>query len=134
MAIVHVRDAMQPGVVSCAPGTSLRDAARLMTQANVRTLVIMESGCGISGIVTTGDLVKATIRGADSTAQTDLAIGEIMTTEVLTVSPDESITAAAKRMIHLNVHRLVVVDGAGETCTPIGILSMGDIVRGMSQP
>ncbi|HEY3291999.1 MAG TPA: CBS domain-containing protein, partial [Anaerolineae bacterium] len=91
-------------------------------------------GCGLSGIVTTGDLVKATILNAGASERTDIAIRDIMTTEVLTVSPTETITGAAKRMIAMNVHRLVVVDGQGETCRPVGILSMGDIVRGMSQP
>ena len=133
MAVEYVRDVMRMGVVSCAPQTTLRDAAKLMTQKNVRALVVMETDCGLTGIVSTGDLVNAILDQSDSPEKLAATVKDVMTPSVLTVTPDEPIAMAAKLMIGRHVHRLVVVDNKDENCKPIGILSMSDIVRGISE-
>jgi CBS domain-containing protein len=125
MATESVRDVMRKGVVSCAPQMTLRDAAKLMTQANVRALVVMNS------IVSTSDLVNATLD--KSFLPENVTVKDVMTPSVLTVTPDESVSVAAKLMIDRHVHRLVVVENKEENCMPIGILSMGDIVRSISE-
>jgi CBS domain-containing protein len=131
MATESVRDVMRKGVVSCAPQMTLRDAAKLMTQANVRALVVMNSDCGLTGIVSTSDLVNATLD--KSFLPENVTVKDVMTPSVLTVTPDESVSVAAKLMIDRHVHRLVVVENKEENCMPIGILSMGDIVRSISE-
>lgn len=131
MATETVGDVMHKGVVSCLPSTSLRDAARLMTQAKVRALVVMDNQCGLSGIVSTTDLVTATLESAG--APESLTVKDVMTPSVLTIGPGESVELAAKLMLKKRVHRLVVVDEAGGDCNPIGVISMGDIVRSISE-
>ncbi|MCL4505455.1 MAG: CBS domain-containing protein [Chloroflexi bacterium] len=133
MAAGVVRDIMHEGIVSCAPHLSLKEAARLMTKANVRALVVVESNCGLTGIVSTTDLVNATLDRPATDGKRDLTVRDVMTTPVLTVTPDAPIAQAAKLMLDRNVHRLVVVENENENCTPIGILSMGDIVRSISE-
>ena len=131
MCAEYVRDIMHAGIVSCTPQLSIKEAARLMTKANVRALVVMVSGCGLTGIVSTTDLVNAALECNDGDKKAS-AVGDVMTTSVLTVTPDAPVSEAAKLMIDRGVHRLVVVENA-ENCLPIGILSMGDIVRSLSE-
>ena len=124
---------MTRGVVSCAPELSLREAARLMTDANVRALVVIEGACGLAGIVSQTDLVNATLAYPSTPDWQALPVSEVMTREVLTVDSDESLARAAKRMVDGNVHRLVVVDNFGAECKPIGVISIGDIMRRLAK-
>jgi len=47
---------------------------------------------------------------------------------VLTVTPDMSLKEAAKIIVDHRIHRVVVAE-ADDMCNPIGILSLGDIMR-----
>ncbi|MCL5994672.1 MAG: CBS domain-containing protein [Chloroflexi bacterium] len=132
MSVLHVRDAMRKGVVSCAPTLSVRDAAKLMTEARVRALVVVDGDCGLVGLVSQTDLVNVTLVQASGQDWQALTVKDVMTANVLTVTPDESLSQAAKLLIDRHIHRLVVVDQAS-SCTPIGVLSMGDIVRALSR-
>lgn len=51
-----------------------------------------------------------------------------MTSRVLTVPPGATVEEAARTMIDHRIHRIVVAD-VDDPCHPIGILSMGDIMR-----
>ncbi|MEY3256037.1 MAG: hypothetical protein RLZZ29_1172, partial [Cyanobacteriota bacterium] len=56
-------------------------------------------------------------------------VGEVMSNNPITISPDQSLKAAAKIIQDHKVRRLPVVDDAG---TVIGILTRGDIIRTMA--
>ena len=56
-------------------------------------------------------------------------VGEVMSTDIITISPDQTLKAAAQIMHDHNVHRLPVVDADEKI---IGILTRGDIVRAMA--
>ena len=133
MSVATVRDAMTRGVVSCAPELCLREAARLMTDSNVRALIVIDGACGLAGIVSQTDLVNATLQHPTTPDWQMLPVHQVMTREVLTVHPDESLARAAKRMVDGNVHRLVVVDDSDAECKPIGVISVGDIMRRLAK-
>ncbi|HQX76420.1 MAG TPA: CBS domain-containing protein, partial [Thermoflexales bacterium] len=59
-----------------------------------------------------------------------LTVGDIMTARVLTISPNDTIEEAARIMIKHHIHRIVVAE-PDDLCHPIGILSMGDMMRFM---
>jgi CBS domain-containing protein len=58
-----------------------------------------------------------------------MTVDEVMTRDVLTVTPETPLTDAAKLMVDRGVHRLVVVESQRSTCSPQGVLSVGDIMR-----
>jgi CBS domain-containing protein len=130
----RVRDVMRKGVVSCAPNLTLREAAKLMAEAKVRALVVIDEHCALAGILSQSDLVNATLAQRD-TAQRDTPrwqetmVCEAMTQDVLTVTPDTPLSEAAKILVDNNVHRLVVIDNQRSSCSPVGVLSVGDIMR-----
>ena len=56
-----------------------------------------------------------------------ISASEIMTTDVVSVSPDTPIRAAAKRLIDNDISAVPVVDGGGAA---VGMVTESDIVKG----
>ncbi len=125
-----VRDVMHKGVVTCPEDVTLPDAARLMALQSVRALVVTDDKCGLCGILSQSDLVNAKLEYPDPELWRTVTVSEVMTRSVLTVKPADTLTAAAKTMVQNHIHRIVVVDDA-DPCVPVGVLSMGDLVRDM---
>ncbi len=55
-------------------------------------------------------------------------VGEVMSREPVSITPEKSVQEAAKLLHERKIHRLPVLDTAGKV---IGILTRGDIVRAM---
>lgn len=130
MSEVLVRDAMHRGVVSCDSSTTVIEATKLMMQSHVRSLIVVDADCGLVGILSQSDLVNAKLVHPSEKMWEHLSVGEIMTSRVLTVTPHAPVEEAARTMIDHRIHRIVVAE-ADDPCHPIGILSMGDIMRHM---
>jgi acetoin utilization protein AcuB len=123
-----VRDAMHEGVVTCSIDTPLRDALRTMSENGVRSIVITDTDCSLTGILSQTDLFNVKLMNPDTWS--DMRVADVMTRNVLTVTRDLPLNEAAKRLIENHVHRIVVVDAA-DPCSAVGVLSMSDIVRDM---
>jgi len=119
---------MHHGVVTCDSSISVRDAVRLMNEKRLRSLVVVDFDCALAGIITEMDIVAARLVHEGGKPWDQLTVGEIMTNRVLTVTPDTSLKEAAKLLVSHRIHRLVVAE-SDDMCTPIGILSLGDIMR-----
>ena len=119
---------MHHGVVTCDSSIRVRDAVRLMNEKRLRSLVVVDFDCALAGIITEMDIVAARLVHEGGKPWDQLTVGEIMTNRVLTVTPDTSLKEAAKLLVSHRIHRLVVAE-SDDMCTPIGILSLGDIMR-----
>jgi CBS domain-containing protein len=128
-----VRDAMRQGVISCAPNLTLREAAKLMAEKKVRALVVIDEHCALAGILSQTDLVNATLAQPKSSRWQEMTVDEVMTRDVLTVTPETPLSDAAKLMVDKGVHRLVVIDHQRSSCSPQGVLSVGDIMRRLTR-
>ncbi|MCS7059802.1 MAG: CBS domain-containing protein [Anaerolineae bacterium] len=125
---IYVREVMHQGVVSCSPDTTIRDAARAMVKAGVRALVVTDDACGLVGIVSQTDLVNATLVHPNVHYWDGVRVRDVMTSPVATVTPETKLEDAARMLVEKRIHRLVVVS-EDDPCKPVGMLSMGDIVR-----
>ncbi|MEA5582496.1 CBS domain-containing protein [Nodularia harveyana UHCC-0300] len=56
-------------------------------------------------------------------------VGDVMSKDPITISPEKTVKEAAQLMHDRSIHRLPVVDNAGQV---VGILTRGDIVRAMA--
>jgi CBS domain-containing protein len=130
MSDKFVRDVMHQGVVTCPETLTLAQATRLMTDEKVRALIVTDDKCSLSGILAQSDLVNAALNFPDPEHWRSTPVSEVMTRTVLTVTPEEPVNEAAKTMVKHHIHRIVVVRN-GDPCTPVGVLSMGDLVRDM---
>lgn len=121
----RVYDAMRRGLMSCAPDLPLRAVAATMAEHRIHCLVITvgdRKGGGQRGwgVVSDADIVGASASDLDRQSAADAAA-----TELLTVSPDESLERATQLMREHQVTHLIVVDP--NTDRPIGVLSALDV-------
>jgi CBS domain-containing protein len=131
----YVRDWMTRDPLTIDPDLTVSGAYQLMKDSGIRRLPVVEGG-QLLGIVTLGDL-----RAAVASPEANLNIFEmafhmerftvmqIMTREVVTVTPDSSIEVACERMLKHKIGGLpVVADGR-----LVGILTESDIFRLVAQ-
>jgi acetoin utilization protein AcuB len=126
----QVRDVMHEGVVTCDHHTTLRDALRLMGANTIRSIVVTDAYCALTGIISQTDLVNASISYPDKWSE--MRVDEVMSRNVLTVTVDAPVSQAAKMLVENHVHRIIVVDGENP-CEPVGVLAMSDLVKDLME-
>ena len=115
-----LKDLMTPNPTTCSTDTTLSDAAREMKNRDIGNVIVTRSG-KVCGIVTDRDIVVRAI--ADGRDPQSTTLGEICSTDVVTVSPHDDVTEAVTLMRERALRRLPVV----EKGKPVGIVSIGDL-------
>ncbi|OKH28589.1 phosphoribulokinase [Chroogloeocystis siderophila 5.2 s.c.1] len=133
------------------PETPLNEAIQILAEKRISGLPVIDDDGKLVGIISETDLMwqetgvtpPAYIMILDSVIylqnpakyERDLhkalgqTVGEVMSSDPVTVSPDKSLREAAKLMHDREVRRLPVIDAEGKI---IGILTRGDVVRAMA--
>ena len=107
-------------------GTSLTDAARLMREHHVGSLVVVDEtaqGRVPVGMLTDRDIVVAAVAG-DVNPRT-VTVGEVMQGELQTVREEDSVSDALRLMRRRGIRRLPVVTMGG---TLAGIVTVDDLL------
>lgn len=104
------------------PDITVYKALEIMVEKNVSALVVLENE-KLAGIFTERDYARKVILKGKASRETK--IREIMTTDVITVTPDSSIDTCMRLMTGRFVRHLPVV----ENDSLIGIISIGDVVK-----
>jgi CBS domain-containing protein len=116
----QVKDVMTAGPVVLGKDAPLMEAARLMRDKGIGDVIVVE-GESAEGIVTDRDLViRGVAEGADPSTT---RLGQIISSELVAVAPDDPVERAIKLMRERAVRRLPVVEGG----KPVGIVSIGDL-------
>lgn len=115
-------------VLKCAPETSIQEAAQLMTDAQVSSIVICNGEDFPLGIVTDKDLRSRVLASGISPTN---AVSDVMTSPAITVKKQDGFSNIYLAMIRHRLHHLVLTeDGSGES--PVcGIISDHDIFLSM---
>ncbi len=147
-----VADVMNRDLIVVRRETPLKEAIQILAERRISGLSVVDDDGKLVGIISETDLMwqetgvtpPAYIMFLDSVIylqnpgeyERDLhkalgqTVGEVMSNNPITISPDKSLRDAAK-LIHDNrIHHLPVLDSAGQV---IGILTCGDIVRAMAE-
>lgn len=124
-----VGDLMSADPVVVPADAPLTDAARLLEVHRIHGLPVVDALGSVIGVISDTDMVRARTTEDLWSRWPGLRVRHLMTSPALTISADAELAAAARRMEHARVHRLVVVGIDGES--PIGVLSTSDLVRGM---
>jgi CBS domain-containing protein len=141
---MNVADIMTQPVISVTPETKIAEAARLMLQHRISGLPAVESKGVVVGIVTEGDLLRRSELGTerhrarwvelligpgrlaqdyvDAHART---VGEVMTGDVVSVSPRATLSAVVQLMEKRHVKRVPMTDDG----VLVGIVSRANLVR-----
>ena len=116
---------MSRPVVAIDGETNVRDAALMMTDRRIGSIIITERGQPI-GIVTERDMLERVISLCRDPCETRMK--EIMSSPLITVPKETAILEAMRKMREKGISRLVVM----EDNVLIGIVSERDIIRAVS--
>ncbi len=104
------------------PSTTVYKALETMVEKNVSALVVLENE-KLSGIFSERDYArKVVLKGKSSR---DTQIGEIMTEDVITVTPESTVEECMQLMTSNFIRHLPVMSGE----QLVGIVSIGDLVK-----
>jgi CBS domain-containing protein len=118
-----VRDAMTPNPRTVVQDMPVVDAARIMEEADVGSVPVVDSDQILLGMVTDRDIaIRVVAAGRDPRSTT---VGEIATTNVSPAYLDEPLDEALDQMAYRQVRRLPVIDDD----RVVGILAQADMVH-----
>ncbi|MEJ6980640.1 CBS domain-containing protein [Pedobacter sp. P351] len=122
ITVNHVLSGKPSQVFSVSPQTTVFEALEVMMNKNISALVVMEKN-ELCGIFTERDYArKIVLKGKSSK---DTPVSEIMTAELITVDPADSIDYCMKIMTEKHIRHLPVV----QNTQVLGMLSIGDAVK-----
>jgi CBS domain-containing protein len=120
-----LRDVAIQHVLTIDAGSSLRRAAKIMTDREVGSAIVIENE-HVAGIVTERDVLHAIAGDRDVDAT---RAEEVMTRDVVSGEPGWDILKACRTMIDGGFRHLLVM----EMDDPVGIVSLRDLMDAMAE-
>jgi CBS domain-containing protein len=122
MQIKALLQAKGAEVVTVSREATVSDLVALLAEHNIGAVVVTGDGDDVAGIVSERDVVR---RLTDGPEVLERPVGDIMTSEVQSAQPHQTVHELARLMTEHRVrHVPVMEDGA-----LIGIVSIGDVVK-----
>jgi CBS domain-containing protein len=118
----HLLDLKGRALFSIEPEDPVLEAIRMMAERHVGALLVMR-GAELAGILSERDYARKVVLLGRSSAETP--VWQIMTSPVITVSPDSSIQECMRLMTDHRIRHLPVMDGG----RVVGMISIGDLVK-----
>jgi len=111
-----------PDVVVAGPDNTVEQAAKMMCQANVGSVIVKDDGA-IAGIFTERDmLVRVVAKGLDPKT---VKLLDVMSSPVKTCTLDDSVESCVESLEQQHIRRLVVVDDG----VLIGVIGTSDVMH-----
>jgi CBS domain-containing protein len=137
-----VKDVMTAEVVAVKRDTTFKELAAALRQHRVSAFPVVDDGDRVIGVVSEADMLAKEamtepgvaaelLHHSDVRKAEGMTAGALMTRQVVTVSPDDSIEQAARMMHFLKVRQLPVVNSGGEL---VGIVSRSDLLSVFDRP
>ena len=111
-------------VYSIGPEESVYDALKIMAEKDVGALLVFE-GDRIAGIISERDYSRKIV--LQNKLSKDTKVREIMTVEVITVTPSVDLESCLEIFTQKRIRHLPVV----EEDRVVGIISIGDVIKGI---
>ncbi len=123
MMVEEVLKAKGRDIVTMPRNASVAEAARLLKEKRIGAVVISDDGARVLGILSERDIVHALVDFA--AAALEMRVSELMTQDVVTCTPEDSIVGLMARMTERRIRHLPVLkDGMLD-----GMVSIGDVVK-----
>lgn len=113
-----IREVMSSEPIALDASCAVQEAARTMRDKDIGDVLVVKDGT-LCGVVTDRDIVVRALADGRSTA----CLGDIVSTDLVTISPDQTVEEAVQLMREHAVRRLPVVSHD----RPVGIVSIGDL-------
>ncbi len=144
---MRIKDIMTTDVITVSTSDSVEQCAKLLQENNISGLPVLDESGKVAGIVTEGDLIRRASRikapgylevlggliylGSpgrfveELQRAMSLEAGQLMSRDVISVKPEDSVEKAATLMVEKGINRLPVID---EKDKLVGIVSRRDIM------
>ena len=113
---------LHTSIVSVTPETTVLEAVTIMADSDISALMVLR-GEQVEGIITERDFVRRVARLERSAYAT--TVGEVMTSSLITVGPQDRTRYCMQLMIERNLRHLPVLDNG----KLVGLLSIRDLVK-----
>lgn len=152
---LRVRDIMQTEVITVGPDTTVRELADILAEKKISGVPVVDEQGAVIGMVSEADLIVQDaelhfpyyIQFLDSVIYLQsfhkfeerfkkafaTRVSDIMSREVIAVSPETSVREAATLMTDRNVNRLPVTESGKGGGRLVGIVTRADIVRAIAE-
>ena len=120
--ISPILEAKDPAVWSIDSGATVFEAIQMMADKRIGALLVITGG-RLEGIITERDYARKVILQGHSSRET--YVREIMTSRLITVTPEHTVEACMRIMTENRIRHLPVLDGGRVA----GVLSIGDLVN-----
>lgn len=122
MLVRHILEKKGTAVHAIGPDAPVLEAIRSMAAHHIGALLVMR-GDELAGILSERDYARKIVLHGRSSSDTPVA--QIMSSPVVTVTPDDTIEACMRLVTERRFRHLPVVEGG---CV-VGVLSIGDLVK-----
>jgi CBS domain-containing protein len=112
-------------VVTITPETTVGEAAKVLKRARIGALVVSDDGANVRGILSERDIVVAMGDPTKRSGLLEKPVSCLMTREVLTCVPEDTVQKCMAMMTERRVRHLPVMHEE----RMIGLISIGDVVK-----
>jgi CBS domain-containing protein len=128
MKISQILATKSTGTITIAPDANVTQLLGLLAEHHIGAVIVSSDGTHIDGIVSERDVVRAMAADPDAGRTGGVrpkSVSAIMTADVRTLGPDDTVDDAMQVMTTSRIRHLPVVDGD----ELVGIVSIGDVVK-----
>jgi len=121
--MTQVKDIMTKKVVTLSKKKGLHSLIELMAKSQISCVVITENK-KVVGVVTERDLIRKILLPKKDIKK--MVIGDLMSKEVISVGPEESLQETSHLMKHYGIRHLPIIENG----SLLGIVTQSNIVKG----
>lgn len=127
---------MSASPVSVTPTTAVDDLLVLFDRHDFNAFPVVDEGGRLVGIVSKIDVLQFFLAGQDTpdTVENGVStscVADLMKHQIVTIEPRESIAAAGALMVSSKLRSLPVIEPRDGARVLVGMLSRGDVLRGL---
>ena len=123
--LILVEDVMTRAIISVTNETTVFQVAKMMEQGGIGAVLVKKNG-HLSGIITDRDYATKIVA---HNLPSDTPVEQIMSSPLITINFDESISDAAERMTSKKIRKLAVTDNGNI----IGLITSTDLVTQLAK-
>jgi len=124
-SLILVEDIMTKAIISVNTETTVFQVAKMMEQSGIGAVLVKQNG-NLSGIITDRDYATKIV---SHNLPSDTPVSAVMSSPLITINYNESISAAAERMTNKKIRKLAVTNNGNI----VGLITSTDLVTQLTK-